>query len=138
MQGVHRAVTGYLSRHSQEHAGAVLCVEQSTVSRHQSAVIDGATTHAQRWNAGHLAAMLHDDPAVLAELASMRAAARSADTLSTLSALLAAAQETTAAVSPAGPGGQTLTRAEREHLVETYLHLSGALLSAVHQLRGRP
>jgi hypothetical protein len=136
MRAVHRAVSGYLSRHSQEHAGAVLGIDQSSISRHNASVLDGVTTHAQRWNAGHLAAMAEDDAIVMGELIALRAKGGvHPEILSTLRDLLAAAASTTEVLSPQSPAGQGLSRSERDRLIADYTVLIDHRAQALAALR---
>lgn len=136
MQAVHRAAHGFLGRHSQDRSGEVLGLDQSTVSRHHTAVIDGTITHAQRWNAGQLASMVRADPEVMAELMLLRVrASEPQETTETLRDLLAAASRTTDAIAPQSPAGAALSKAERAQLARTYLQLIDRLAQAVAQLR---
>lgn len=136
MQAVHRAVHGFLGRHSQDDAGVILGLDQSTVSRHHTAVIDGMITHAQRWNAGQLAAMAGADPRVLGELIALAVRlSEPHEVVETLRDLLAAAAKTTDAIAPHSPAGAALTKAERVKLADTYLRLIESLAQAVHWLR---
>lgn len=137
LRATRRVIGAYLADHSVRHTGAVLGVDMSTISRTVTAVTDGHVDHALKWTAGQMVAMARDDAHVLGALIALSVDrdATEADQLGTVSALLSTAQEATAAVSAASPGGTAITDRERRALVATYLRTIQRLACAVRALQ---
>lgn len=132
------AVAAYLASHSGAHAGRVLGVDPSVVSRAVTAAYDGQLDHGSRWTAAQMVALARDDDAVMGAIIAAKVAGRASasETLATISALLSSAQRATDAMSATSPGGASIVASERQDLALVYLRTIAQLARAVQLLQG--